>query len=123
MSTTLDPDVETDAGHLPRTTAPAGAVARSALPVGRARTIALLSLFLASTMELLDTTIVNVALPTIETGLRATDTQLQWMVAAYPLAFALALITGSRLGDLLGRKRVFVAGLVGFTATSAACGL
>jgi EmrB/QacA subfamily drug resistance transporter len=99
------------------------AVTRSALPVGRARTIALLSLFLASTMELLDTTIVNVALPTIEAGLHATATQLQWMVAAYPLAFALALITGSRLGDAIGRKRVFVAGLVGFTLMSAACGL
>ncbi|WP_082553470.1 MFS transporter [Phycicoccus sp. Root101] len=100
-----------------------GVIARSALPVGRARTIALLSLFLASTMELLDNTIVNVALPTIESGLGATASQLQWMVAAYPLAFAVGLITGSRLGDLLGRKRMFVAGLVGFTVLSAACGL
>ncbi|MGO4343585.1 MFS transporter [Pedococcus sp. 2YAF34] len=100
-----------------------GAVARCALPVGRARTIALLSLFLASTMELLDTTIVNVALPTIESGLQASAAQLQWMVAAYPLAFAVGLITGSRLGDLWGRKRVFLGGLVGFTLMSAACGL
>jgi EmrB/QacA subfamily drug resistance transporter len=107
----------------PRGVATGETVLRGALPTGRARTIALLSLFLASTMELLDTTIVNVALPTIESGLRATDTQLQWMVAAYPLAFALGLITGSRLGDVLGRKRVFVAGLVGFTVLSAACGL
>jgi EmrB/QacA subfamily drug resistance transporter len=97
-------------------------IARSALPVGRARTIALMSLFLASTMELLDTTIVNVALPTIEAGLQASAAQLQWMVAAYPLAFAVGLITGSRLGDLFGRKRVFVYGLVGFTLMSAACG-
>ena len=97
-------------------------VARGALPIGRARTIALLSLFLASTMELLDTTIVNVALPTIEAGLGATAAQLQWMVAAYPLAFAVGLITGSRLGDLWGRKRVFLGGLIGFTLTSAACG-
>jgi EmrB/QacA subfamily drug resistance transporter len=94
-----------------------------ALPQGRARTIALFSLFLASTMELLDTTIVNIALPSIETGLGATGAQLQWMVAAYPLAFAVALITGSRLGDLWGRKRLFVAGLVGFTLMSAACGI
>jgi MFS family permease len=97
-------------------------VTRGALPVGRARTVALLSLFLASTMELLDTTIVNVALPTIDSGLRASAAQLQWMVAAYPLAFAVGLITGSRLGDLVGRKRVFVGGLVGFTLMSAACG-
>ena len=95
----------------------------TALPTGRARTIALFSLFLASTMELLDTTIVNVALPTIETDLGATGAQLQWMVAAYPLAFAVALITGSRLGDLWGRKHLFVVGLVGFTLMSAACGL
>ena len=95
----------------------------AALPTGRARTIALFSLFLASTMELLDTTIVNVALPSIETGLGATGAQLQWMVAAYPLAFAVALITGSRLGDLWGRKHLFVVGLVGFTLMSAACGL
>ncbi|HEU4998691.1 MAG TPA: MFS transporter [Lapillicoccus sp.] len=90
---------------------------------GRARTLALLSLFLASTMELLDTTIVNVALPSIESGLGATGAQLQWMVAAYPLAFAIALITGSRLGDLWGRKTLFLVGLVGFTVMSAACGL
>jgi EmrB/QacA subfamily drug resistance transporter len=97
-------------------------VARGTLPLGRARTIALISLFLASTMELLDTTIVNVALPTIESGLQASAAQLQWMVAAYPLAFAVGLITGSRLGDLAGRKRVFLGGLVGFTIMSAACG-
>ena len=90
--------------------------ATGVLPTGRARTIALFSLFLASTMELLDTTIVNVALPTIERSLGASGAQLQWMVAAYPLAFAVALITGSRMGDLWGRKRLFVVGLVAFTA-------
>lgn len=79
-----------------------------ALPVGRARTIALISLFLASAMELIDVTIVNVALPTIEAGLHATGAQAQWIIAAYPLAFAIALITGSRLGDRFGRKRLFL---------------
>ena len=92
------------------------------LPVGRARTAALLSLFLASAMELLDVTIVNVSLPTIEKALHASATQLQWMIAAYPLAFAIGLITGSRLGDRFGRKRLFVIGLVAFTLMSAACG-
>ena len=87
------------------------------------RTAALISLLLASTMELIDVSIVNVALPTIESELGATAAQLQWMVAAYPLAFAVALVTGSRLGDAFGRKRLFVVGLVGFTAMSAACGL
>ena len=89
---------------------------------GRARTAALISLLLASTMELIDVSIVNVALPTIEADLGASSAQLQWMVAAYPLAFAVALVTGSRLGDGFGRKRLFVTGLVGFTLASAACG-
>ncbi|HEX6151340.1 MFS transporter [Nocardioides sp.] len=89
----------------------------------KGRTAALISLLLASTMELIDVSIVNVALPTIESDLGATPTQLQWMIAAYPLAFAVALVTGSRLGDAFGRKRLFVLGLVGFTVTSAACGL
>ncbi len=66
-------------------------------------------------MELIDVTIVNVALPTIESELGASGSQLQWMVAAYPLAFAVALVTGSRLGDAFGRKRLFLVGLVGFT--------
>jgi EmrB/QacA subfamily drug resistance transporter len=128
MTTTLEASQEGEPAAYPQaTTQPEtrsgeDAVARSPLPVGRARTIALMSLFLASTMELLDTTIVNVALPTIEAGLRASAAQLQWMVAAYPLAFAVGLITGSRLGDLFGRKRVFTFGLVGFTLMSAACG-
>jgi EmrB/QacA subfamily drug resistance transporter len=87
------------------------------------RTAALISLLLASTMELIDTTIVNVALPTIERDLGATGSQLQWMVAAYPLSFAVALVTGARLGDAFGRKRLFLVGLVGFTVMSAACGL
>ncbi|MEO7071428.1 MAG: MFS transporter, partial [Nostocoides sp.] len=97
-------------------------VALGRQPIGRARTAALVSLFLASAMELLDVTIVNVSLPTIERGLHASSTQLQWMIAAYPLAFAIALITGSRLGDRFGRKRLFVIGLVAFTVMSAACG-
>ncbi len=103
---------------------PGGPAVAADVPItGRARTAALISLLLASTMELVDTTIVNVALPSIETDLGATGSQLQWMVAAYPLAFAVALITGSRLGDAFGRRRLFVGGLVGFIVMSAACGL
>ncbi|WP_353952218.1 MFS transporter [Knoellia sp. S7-12] len=89
---------------------------------GRARTLALVSLLLASTMELIDVTIVNVALPTIERSLGASAAMLQWVVAAYPLAFGIALIAGARMGDRYGRKRLFIAGLVGFTFASAACG-
>ena len=90
---------------------------------GRARSAALIALLLASTMELIDTTIVNVALPSIEADLGASGAQLQWMVAAYPLAFAVALITGSRLGDAFGRKRLFLLGLVAFIVMSTACAL
>ncbi|KGN31644.1 MFS transporter [Knoellia sinensis KCTC 19936] len=89
---------------------------------GRTRTLALVSLLLASMMELIDITIVNVALPTIERSLGASASMLQWVVAAYPLTFGIALIAGARLGDRFGRKRLFIAGLVGFTVASAACG-
>ncbi|MFW5472859.1 MFS transporter [Knoellia sp. CPCC 206450] len=89
---------------------------------GRARTLALVSLLLASMMELIDITIVNVALPTIESALGASSGMLQWVVAAYPLAFGVSLITGARLGDRFGRRRLFLVGLVGFTVASAACG-
>ncbi|MGZ5405088.1 MAG: MFS transporter [Nocardioides sp.] len=92
-------------------------------PATAGRTAALISLLLASTMELIDVTIVNVALPTIESDLGATGSQLQWMVAAYPLSFAVALVTGSRLGDAFGRRRLFLVGLICFTLMSAACGL
>ncbi|GAA1884568.1 MFS transporter [Lapillicoccus jejuensis] len=102
---------------------PTPAAAAPDLPTGRARTLALVALLLASAMELLDVTIVNVALPSIERGLGASAVQLQWMVAAYPLAFAVALVTGSRLGDRFGRRRLFIVGLVAFTLMSAACGL
>lgn len=90
---------------------------------GRARTLALVSLLLASMMELIDITIVNVALPSIERALGASAASLQWVVAAYPLAFGVALITGARLGDRFGRRRLFLAGLVGFTAVSVLCGI
>ncbi|HEU0163632.1 MAG TPA: MFS transporter, partial [Thermomicrobiales bacterium] len=90
---------------------------------GRVRTFALTSLFLALFMELLDATIVNVALPSIEKSLGASGGEQQWMIAAYTLALAVTLMTGARLGDIFGRKRLFIIGLVGFTVCSALCGL
>lgn len=95
----------------------------SAPPIGRARSIALISLFMASFMELLDATIVNVALPDIERSLDAQNAELQWMVASYTLALAIGLITGSRLGDIYGRKKMFIIGLVVFTLSSVLCGM
>lgn len=89
---------------------------------GRVRTIALVVILLASFMDLLDVTIVNITLPSIRTELHASPAQMQWMLAGYTLAFALGIITGARLGDLYGYKRVFLIGIVGFTAASALCG-
>lgn len=87
----------------------------------RFRKIAVLVLIFATFMELLDTTIINVALPSIDVDLEATSSQLEWMVSGYVLAFAVLVITGGRLGDIYGRKRIFIIGLIGFTIASAAC--
>ena len=74
-------------------------------------------------MVVLDFFIVNVALPSIATDLGAGDSSLEWVVAGYGLTFAAFLITAGRLGDDLGRRRVYVVGLGLFTVASAACGL
>lgn len=74
-------------------------------------------------MVVLDFFIVNVALPAVATDLRAGEGALEWIVAGYGLAFAAVLIPAGRLGDRLGRRRVYAVGLALFTAASAACGL
>ena len=73
-------------------------------------------------MLLLDITIVNVALPDIQKELHTSFTDLQWVVDAYALMLATCMLNAGSLGDLLGRKRVFVTGVILFTAASAACG-
>jgi EmrB/QacA subfamily drug resistance transporter len=73
-------------------------------------------------MLLLDITVVNVALPNIQRDLHASFTDLQWVVDAYSLLLATVVLNAGSLGDLLGRKRVFLTGVVLFTAASAACG-
>ncbi len=73
-------------------------------------------------MVLLDMTIVNVALPTMQSDLKASLADLQWVVDAYTLPFAALLLTAGTLGDRYGRKRMFLVGLVGFTLGSALCG-
>lgn len=83
------------------------------------RGLAMSVLIFASFMDLLDATIVNVALPSIRSDLGASGAQLEWTVGGYLLAFAVLMITGGRLGDVLGRRRLFVAGVLGFTAGSA----
>jgi EmrB/QacA subfamily drug resistance transporter len=77
----------------------------------------------AGFMDLLDATIVNVAIPSIQKNLNAQYASIEWMVSAYLLAFAAVLITGGRLGDIVGRKRMFLLGVLGFTIASALCGL
>jgi len=91
--------------------------------VGNAAAIALIVVLFASFMDLLDATIVTVAAPAIQAGLHASATQLQWMLAGYVLALGSGLITGGRIGDDYGRRRVFLASLAGFAVASAACAL
>jgi MFS family permease len=80
-------------------------------------------LLLGQFMGLLDVTIVNVATPTIGTDLHASGASLQMVVGGYTVAYAMLLITGARLGDLYGRRRMYLTGAAVFTATSLLCGL
>src|SRR3984885_12298803 len=77
----------------------------------------------ANIMDLMDATIVNVAGPSIRAALGGSASTLQWLPAAYTLAFAVFLITGARLGCMFGRRRLFLIGSAGFTVMSAACAL
>jgi len=89
----------------------------------RRRWLVLAVIGLAQLMVVLDATIVNIALPTAQQDLGFSDDSRQWIVTAYALAFGSLLLVGGRLGDLFGRKRVFVTGLVGFAVASALGGL
>ena len=84
----------------------------------RLQTAVLLTMLGADVMDLLDSTIVNVGAPSIARDLHATTTQLQWVIAGYTLAMAVALITGGRLGDLFGRRRMFLLGIGAFAVFS-----
>ena len=92
-------------------------------PQGHPRRWWILALILAvECMDLLDGTIVNVAAPSIRADLGASLSALQWIAGGYALTFAIGLVTGGRLGDIFGRRRLFLLGLAGFTAASALCG-
>jgi EmrB/QacA subfamily drug resistance transporter len=86
------------------------------------RWLTLAVLLLAAFMNLLDISIVNIAIPSIQRNLHASYADVQWALAGYSLAYALVLITGGRLGDTFGRKRLFLIGVTGFTIMSALCG-
>src|ERR671939_529745 len=88
----------------------------------RTRWFALYTLCLARMMIVLDTTIVNVALPSIRADLGFSETSLAWVVNAYLLTYAGLLLLGGRLGDLFGHRRLFVGGVAAFTLASLACG-
>lgn len=77
----------------------------------------------AELMDLIDTSVANLAGPAIRADLGGGEVTLQWVLSAYTAAFAIGLITSGRLGDLLGRRRLFLVGLTGFTLASLACGL
>ncbi len=89
----------------------------------RRQRLTLVATILGSTVVFLDATVVNVALPAISEGLHAGLAGQQWVVEAYLLALVSLLLVGGSLGDQFGRRRMFVAGLVGFGATSALCAL
>ena len=90
---------------------------------GDKRWLALTLLCLGELMIVLDTTIVNVALPSIRADLRFTETSLVWVVNAYMLTYGGFLLLGGRLGDLYGQRRLFLLGITLFTLASLACGL
>jgi EmrB/QacA subfamily drug resistance transporter len=90
---------------------------------GRSRWLALYTLCAGMLMIVLDVTVVNVALPAIQDDLGFTSSSLAWVVNAYLIAFGGLLLLSGRLGDLLGRRNIFVTGLTVFTAASVLCGL
>jgi EmrB/QacA subfamily drug resistance transporter len=89
----------------------------------RQKTIALIVGALAFVMDLVDNTITNVAIPSIQSNLHASYADIQWLSAGYALSFAVLLITGGRMGDVFGYKKLFLSGVAGFTVASLFSGL
>src|SRR6187455_662017 len=78
---------------------------------------------LASSMTFIDATVVNVALPALQSDLQASISDVQWVIEAYALFLGALILVGGSLGDQFGRKRVFLSGVLFFTAASMMCGL
>ena len=87
------------------------------------RWIAMIVLLMASFMNMIDVTIVNVALPSMQKNLGVSESGIEWVVAGYILAFALGLLPFGRYGDIVGKKRIFLIGVIAFTLASLLCGL
>src|SRR6266487_4670694 len=83
----------------------------------------LVATILASAMTFIDGTVVNVALPALQAGLNATITDVQWVVEAYALFLGALILVGGSMGDQFGRKRIFLFGVLFFTASSILCGV
>jgi EmrB/QacA subfamily drug resistance transporter len=89
----------------------------------RFRWLVMAVVIIADVMDLLDSTVANLAGPSIRADLGGGASTLQWVLAAYTMSFAVGLVTSARAGDLVGRRRMFVIGMVGFTIASLLCGL
>ncbi|HSV38807.1 MAG TPA: MFS transporter [Nocardioidaceae bacterium] len=85
------------------------------------RWVGLAAILAATLMNLLDSTVSNIAAPSIQASLGGSSSTLQWIAAGYTLALAVGLLVGGRLGDMFGRKRMFMVGVAGFVVSSAAC--
>jgi EmrB/QacA subfamily drug resistance transporter len=96
---------------------------RPAPPLHRSRTLGFAAVLAASLMDLLDSTIVTVAAPDIRAELGGSYAVVQWMAVGYTLALGVLLLVGGRLGDIIGRRRMMLTGLAGFTAASLLCAL
>jgi EmrB/QacA subfamily drug resistance transporter len=118
-SSNIKPDLESPPAAA---TAQAAPVADAPAPDKR-RWAAFVIMTIAVFMDMLDGSIVNVALPSIQRDLGATFGQLQWITAGYVFAFAVTLITGGRLGDIYGRRKMFQLGVLGFAVASLLCGI
>src|SRR6201989_462220 len=84
---------------------------------------ALIATIIASSMTFIDGTVVNVALPALQSSLNATITDVQWVVEAYALFLGALILVGGSLGDQFGREKVFLLGVLWFTAASVLCGI
>jgi MFS family permease len=97
--------------------------APEAAPAYRWRWLVLGIVLIAEIMDLLDSTVITIAAPTVRHELGGGTATMQWWAAGYTLAFGVFMIVGGRLGDVFGRRRVFIVGISGFTLASMACAL
>ncbi|MDH2416923.1 DHA2 family efflux MFS transporter permease subunit [Nocardioides sp. CER19] len=104
-------------------TAPLEAVGTPAPTAYRYRWLVMTVVIIADVMDLIDGTVAQLAGPSIRRDIGGSETTLQWILAAYTLAFAVGLITSARLGDIVGRRPMFIIGMAGFAVSSLACGL